>query len=613
MTAHRILLFALCVTIAPARGQEPALANSPPGRANNMVIPMPSLSAQDSLISNLSMISTNHPFFQTAAAFSRFGNISLNPFDQRIFQEQFEQYLNEPEHASEADLTYQKMLRAILNNLSPTKVSPDSVSAAFGLLPRASSYDIDEHLCDDIANAVYMVWVARRDQQRLDRARKDIEEEWKRLEWNRTMATRDMLRKDMDQEDPLAVTARLAPFERRQAELTAMSAESKVKRELSQLQTKVEFQVLMVQLFFQRRFEHVQIATGFYRALFTDGDSTLQLQEGSRSKEFFSKGTGMPPTVATLDSLSNEIMGEVEEGVEAYLFLLENDEVANAARRLAQAYAFGEHLPEIRTLPREKKRRIFEFSQKVGRLQSAMRARDFELAGTHADEAATLAPDYDMAEPMALIETAKTASNMHLAKARNAALSGDIEEMESALKRATTIWPLNPNLKEVAETMFSVTDQHQQALLDLDRLLGEKNYRRIFEDQFRFIAAVAIDTNRQAQLAEALQQIQKIEGTIARCEAIARRGDSIGAWEETERIYREFPEDRMINKLRSDLTIDAADFVKTIRKAWDLEERNQPGSSLAWFLKARGMHPSSSYAREGIKRIVSKILPDTDS
>jgi hypothetical protein len=606
-------IFALAIGISPAAGQAPGQLAAPSAEQSNMIVPLPSSTTQNSLISSLALISTNHPFVQTAAAFTEFGKFSLNPFDQLIFQERFEQYLNEPEQTTEADKEYQKLIRSILKHLSPTQVSPDSVSAAFGLLPRASSYDTDEYLCDDIANAVYVVWVARRDQRRMERARKDIEEEWKRLEWNRNMTTKDMMRKDMDKEDPPAIVSRLAPFERRQAELAAMSAEGKTKRELSQLQTKIEFQVLMVQLFFQRRFEHVQIATGFYRALFTDGDTTLQIEEGSRAREFFSKGTGMPPTVSTLDALSNEIMGEVEEGVEAYTYLLDNTEVASAAKRLAQSYAFGEYMPEIRTLPREKKRRIFAYSQKLGKLQSAMRARDFGLAGTLADELALIAPDYDSAEPMALIETAKTASNMHLAKARSAALSGAIPIMEKELRGAMTIWPLNPDLKDAAATMFSVTDQHQQALLDLDRLLGEKNYRQIFEDQFRYIAAAATDTNRKAQLTDVLINIRQIQETIGRCEEFARRGDVIGAWEEAEETYREFPEDTMINKLRADLTIGASEFVMTIRKAWDLEEQDQPGSSLAWFLKAQRLYPPSNYARDGIERMVAKIFPDEDS
>ena len=40
---------------------------------------------------------------------------------------------------------------------------------------------------------------------------------------------------------------------------------------------------------------------------------------------------------------------------------------------------------------------------------------------------------------------------MHIAKARNAAVSGDKETLESELKAATEIWPRNPALTEVSQ------------------------------------------------------------------------------------------------------------------------------------------------------------------
>ena len=50
--------------------------------------------------------------------------------------------------------------------------------------------------------------------------------------------------------------------------------------ELSEIQVKVEFQALIVQFFMQRRFQHVLMATRFYRAVFTDGDSEAECRQG---------------------------------------------------------------------------------------------------------------------------------------------------------------------------------------------------------------------------------------------------------------------------------------------------------------------------------------------
>ena len=44
--------------------------------------------------------------------------------------------------------------------------------------------------------------------------------------------------------------------------------------------------------------------------------------------------------------------------------------------------------------------------------------------------------------------------------------------------------------------------------------------------------------------------------------------------------------------------------------AEDFEKRDQPGSSLAWYLKARQLYPASTFAKAGIQRLGQQVLPD---
>ena len=150
------------------------------------------------------------------------------------------------------------------------------------------------------------------------------------------------------------------------------------KRELSEIQAKVEFQALILQFFLQRRFQHVVMATRFYRALFSDGDTKLNV--GKDTNDLFTRSAGMPPTVGTLDSMANEAMRDVREGVKAFHFLLEKDEMQSGTKRLAEAFTVGEFMPEIRTLPREKKRKALDFAQKSFQLISALEVKDYSLA-----------------------------------------------------------------------------------------------------------------------------------------------------------------------------------------------------------------------------------------
>ena len=400
----------------------------------------------------------------------------------------------------------------------------------------------------------------------------------------------------------------MQPILTRLAEVTALTRANQLKREVAEFQVKIEFQSLVVQHFLQRRFQHVLIGTRFFRSIFADGDS--QLRVGEDAKNLFAKTGGLPPTMGTIDSLANEIMRDVREGVQAFKFLLEKNELQSATKRLAETFMIGEYMPDVRTLNRDDKRKALAFVQESNRLISAIEVKDYALAQKLVAELSQTAKDFDVSKPMAAIETAKQISAMHIAKAHNAAVSGDKETLEAELKAATEIWPRNPALTEVAKMIFSQADVQSRALVDFDQLLSQKNYRQILDDKMRFIAATAMYPERQEQLRKVLEDMQVIETSIIQAQEIEKRGDYAGAWESAEKAFRNFPDDNKLNQVRANLTTKAADFVHAIRQAEELEQKEQPGSSLSWYLKAQHEYPSSEFARQGVDRLTKQILPD---
>ena len=210
---------------------------------------------------------------------------------------------------------------------------------------------------------------------------------------------------------------------------------------------------------------------------------------GEDAKNLFAKTSGLPPTMGTIDSLANEILRDVHEGVQAFKFLLGKNELQSASKRLAETFMIGEYLPDVRTLDREDKRKALAFVQKSNQLISAIEVKDFSMAEKLVKELSETAKDFDVSKPMAAIETAKQISAIHIAKARNAAVSGDKETLEAELKAATEIWPRNPALSEVSQMIFSQADVQSRALVDFDQLLSQKKYRQILDDRMRFIAA----------------------------------------------------------------------------------------------------------------------------
>lgn len=567
------------------------------------------------------LFSKDLPSFNPGNEILSFDGKNWNINDNRVFQARFEKYLNAPEETSENDRNYQAVVGTILDKLAPGKTTPATIDEAFSLLPKASDYEIDAHLCDALADAVYSVWLSKKEDARLSRANTALEKERQTHEWNARLSSQEPAT-DTVPRDPAAAAewrknqqakrdAKLAPYTTRLADVNAMIVANRTKRELTQLQAKVEFQSLILQFFLQRRFQHVLMATRFYRNVFSDGDTLVRV-EGD-AKKLFTGTTGMPPTVGILDSLANEAIRDSREGVQAYEYLLEKDELNSATKRLAETFVVGEYLPELRTLSRDKKRKALVFAQKSNQLISAIEVKDYTLAEKLVHDLEATAKDFDNSKPMAAIETAKSISDLHLAKAKNAAVSGDQTTLETELKAAYEIWPRNPAAKEVSTLIFGQANVQQKAILDFDQLYSQKNYRQIFDDQARFIAALSLSPDRQGNLKTVLESMQQIEAAIMRSNEIAKRRDYAGAWESVERVCQQFPDDSKLNQLRANLTIQASDFVRTLKRAEKLEEQNQTGSSMSWYLKAQNLYQGSEFAEEGIKRLIKKILPSEES
>ena len=561
------------------------------------------------------------PFFDPGSNIATWDGKNWNVNNNALFQARFEKYLNAPAATTESDNEYQALVGEIMDMLAPGRVTPQSIDQAFQYLAKASRFQQDAHLCDSIASQVYSAWLSRKSNDRLNAASKSLEDERKRLEWNARLTaegtklesggsgkSKEGGSNPQQQAQQLSRDMQMQPIVTRLAEVNALIRANQLKREVAELQVKIDFQSLIVQHFLQRRFQHAIIGTRFYRNIFADGDSQLRIGEDARN--LFSKTSGLPPNMGTIDSLANEIMRDVHEGIQAFKFLLEKNELESATKRLAETFMLGEYLPEVRTLDREDKRQALAFVHKSNQLISAIEVKDYALAEKLVAELGQTAKDFDASKPMAAVETAKQISAMHIAKARNAAVSGDKTTLEAELKAATEIWPRNPSLTEVSKVIFSQADVQSRAMVDFDQLLSQKNYRQIYEDRMRFIAATAMYPEKQEQLRKVLEDMQVIETALIQAQEIEKRGDYAGAWESAEKAFRNFPDDNKLNQVRANLTTRAADFVHSIRQAEELEQKNQPGSSLAWYLKAQAVYPPSDFARQGVERLTKQILPD---
>jgi hypothetical protein len=164
-------------------------------------------------------------------------------------------------------------------------------------------------------------------------------------------------------------------------------------------------------------------------------------------------------------------------------------------------------------------------------------------------------------------------------------------------------------LQEIAAKSFQIGDAQAQALLEMEQLLAQKNFRRIAEDAGRFLAASQnADPEKQARLKEVLTDVKLLEGALMGAREMDRQGNPAGAWETVEQVAERFPDDLPAQQARALYTTKAAEFVRTIRNAQDHEKRAQTATALAWYLKALKLYPKSERAEEAARRLQTELL-----
>lgn len=574
-------------------------------------------------------LGTDIPVFDPGSETFTWDGKSWNIANNRLVRTRFEKYLSTREADSEEDGEYRAILAEILEALSPhnRKAHSDSpLQQAVALLPKASRYKIDANLCDSISQAIYSVWLAQKNVNSLTAANNALDEETKALHWNVEVAgSADKIDTGAGgksggaanatpppPEKTAAKIGRVTGYVQRLAEIQAIKATNKGKMGISETQSKIEYQALILQLAVQRRFEHVVIATELYNRLFGDGDSSLSIEEGSDADKMLGKGLGFNPTITTLNAFAREAIRDVDEGVDAFEDLAERDELESATQQLMQAFFIGEYLPKIRTLERTKKRRVLTFTRDLNKLINSMQFRDYAEAAVIIERMREEAKDFDYSRAKAGITVYTTMSDAHVMAAKIAAQKGDMEMFQKEMETAAQAWPGNPKIKEAGKQFSVLADRQIQTLNDLDRLLAQKDHHGIAADFGRFAAAVADDEQKTAQLKQVMEDISTIKYTIQAAEEISNAGNPFGAWERILTLTDEFPDDPEVNKLAMKLTTRVGEFVSTLEKAKQLEQNNQVGSSLAWYLKARRSYPASSVAEAGINRLLDKMLPEDE-
>jgi len=341
-------------------------------------------------------------------------------------------------------------------------------------------------------------------------------------------------------------------------------------------------------LFQSGRLNHVVLAGDFYRKVFQEGEYPAEMQQQINA--------------------SLEINRDVNAALDVFHYKTEQGELVGAMDSLQQAFVMNELHPAVLGLERSLKRKIADFDRQLDRMRNLIEARDFasleELLGKMRESVV----DFDTAKPMAMVNAVKLESKMRLGKARLFAQQGNLEKAMEEFQAAAEAWPGNPELEDKALSFFNTQDVQSQALVEFDRLIKEENYREIFDKQLVFAPALRDDEGRQEAMKQALEFIKGAEMATEKANLLMVNGDFFGAWETIELAASKLPDDKKLNRMRADLSGRSAEFVSTINKARDAEQRNEKGYSLTWYVNAQRQYPASKIANEGIDRLSKQLL-----
>jgi hypothetical protein len=370
----------------------------------------------------------------------------------------------------------------------------------------------------------------------------------------------------------------------------------------------------MIQWFVQRRYEHVLMAARFYNQIWKDGDTTLRVDKDSDVSKLFSESVGVSPTVASLDSLSNEAIRETAKYIEAFDLMLSRGELHNASQRLMEAYALGEYLAPVATLSLEKKRRVAEYVRDLHELYGTLQAHDYTKTMDLAERLKSAAKDFPSSKVDSAIAAYTLASDLAIEEAKGHLLAKEGDKAAAKIKAAAEIWPTNPKLKEFRNL---VSNSGGLILIrnDFDRLLSEGNFREVARRQYEIAPAIQGDPTREDAFKQIMTNLTKIETALGKASEFSKMGQDYAAWEQLAALRKEFPDDPKLGGELERLAPDVADFTKALNKARAFEERKdqQVGSALSWYLKARSIYPRSDMAEAGIQRMLEEILPESES
>ena len=609
----------------PATGGTPAPASPQPANPSGSI--QPNAYQSGSQGDAKSLYGNELPFLNPQDGTVTINGQTLNMGSFREIEARFNKYLSQPEENTEDAREYQKIFNKIHDVLSMRKerLAADNVlRQVVDLLTAASSNPLDGGVSDALCQAIYTAWQAKTNGKNkgkmMDAMEREIRTNTQKMSLMESGVTTSSGsasnqkggKKGNSDSNPARDNPRYKYLEKRVVEMQARKLKLETEQVLTVTEAKIVFQSTLVQLFAQRRFDHVSIGCGVYSRLFNDGDTKLRLEKGSDAAKMFGGTLGVPPTVSVLDNLSRELARDSDRHMKAVNNLVDSHHYVDALERLNEALLLGEFMAPVSTFPYEKKQKLYAFKRDVEKLFELMNGKDYEEALTLVEDLKKTSRDFSTGRAESAISAAVFASDAYIAQGQEALAKGDRVKLEECLKKAIEIWPKNPRLLPLRNAMMAA-GQQSHALEDFKRFHKNKNYRRIFDNQHEFAVLVKDDPELQAQFVDDLAKMAVIERALGAARQREAMQDVYGAWEELQQLRLRdqelFVNDQELNSQYLDLTTKASRLVKLLDDAENARNAKEVGSALGKYMEAKKLYLHSRFAKEGIESLLDEVLP----
>ena len=544
---------------------------------------------------------------------------TMNIGNSRAIRARFERYLAAPNDNGDIN-RYVAILDQIQLLLSPRSLTQANFyrnqQEAFNLLFKAAEYEFDGGNCLTIASQVQKAWRMNKEYQSLGVSANQLES--LRRSQEATVVNRaDMIEKANDERSQAASNKAVAITKsstgttelgykvkdeaRTQAQILATGTQMTVLG----LKAKVEFQSQMVAFLMARRYRHALTTSAFYRVIFNAGSQDIVV--GAKEVKEFFPVSDFVPTLESIDTLSREAIKDVSKGMQTVDDLVKQGELYGAFERLQETFFLGEFEPVVMLYPQDKKREKLALWRDLRELQRLGDERDLANVEGYVNKVRGRARDFPGAAILSKVSNAMNASNMSLLSAKAAALAGDNAKAETALERATKIWPQNPGVKEFANQVVSRQDTLAQKVPEFDRLMTEAKWREIFNKKLEYALALAQDKERSDKLRKVVQRVGELDANIQKAAMLASQNNPYLAWDVIIEAYKTESDDLVLAKTRSDIAPLVAGYAQLIGQAERLEKEGAEAAALSAWLSAQDLNPASPVCGAAVKRLARSV------